>query len=512
MPSTPLKSTERRADRWHEAMGVAQTEIDALAALQPALLRRMAARPSRRSLIRPSPAGATPLNPSGAMPARRQSTNRPIRSISTRIAEQANEALETVREQIKALEEQIRIDPGDYELPGRPDLPEPEIAAEPDGSPLMNSAWSWAEQSPPADRLEGLRWSRRMSALARPNALTFVTACASLAKRVTVIDGVVTRTDDPPWPRIVTFVTVEVDTPDDLLEVLSSAADQTRRRASCAPTRSPTWAGARSTTTPRRGRPACASCRGPGSATTSRRCRPTASTRLQEPERAVAKARRCLPPPHHDATVVWQITASAGKRRDELRLRLWFLLDRPMLGRQVEAWCKPGHRFRLARPVHAPQRGHPALHRRQDRRQQPGPLPAALGPDPRRARPVPVPDSALVLPASHRDGVTWRSPATSTPWRSATARTSIAAAAPPSKRSRRRSRPFVPPVPAPGIRPICAPRRRSRACASSGASRSTGRASCSRTPTSPPLRPTKPASASAAPPGRLVLARPAGSA
>ena len=42
LPSTPLKATERRADKWQEAMGVAQTEIDALAALQPALLRRMA--------------------------------------------------------------------------------------------------------------------------------------------------------------------------------------------------------------------------------------------------------------------------------------------------------------------------------------------------------------------------------------------------------------------------------------------------------------------------------------
>jgi hypothetical protein len=63
---------------------------------------------------------------------------------------------------------------------------------------------------------------------------------------------------------------------------------------------------------------------------------------LCEPERAVARVRRCLPPAHHDTSVVWQITASAGKRRDELRLRLWFLLDKPLLGRQIETWCKPG--------------------------------------------------------------------------------------------------------------------------------------------------------------------------
>ena len=41
LPSRPLKATERRADRWREAMGVAQTEIDALAALRPDLLRRI---------------------------------------------------------------------------------------------------------------------------------------------------------------------------------------------------------------------------------------------------------------------------------------------------------------------------------------------------------------------------------------------------------------------------------------------------------------------------------------
>ena len=53
LPSTPLKATERRADKWQEAMGVAQTEIDALAALQPALLRRMAREAIKPFLIRP---------------------------------------------------------------------------------------------------------------------------------------------------------------------------------------------------------------------------------------------------------------------------------------------------------------------------------------------------------------------------------------------------------------------------------------------------------------------------
>jgi hypothetical protein len=42
LPSTPLKETERRADRWRAVMGRQQTEIDALIALDPGALREIA--------------------------------------------------------------------------------------------------------------------------------------------------------------------------------------------------------------------------------------------------------------------------------------------------------------------------------------------------------------------------------------------------------------------------------------------------------------------------------------
>jgi hypothetical protein len=41
LPSTPLKETEKRADRWRAAFGIEQTEIDALATLRPNDLRRI---------------------------------------------------------------------------------------------------------------------------------------------------------------------------------------------------------------------------------------------------------------------------------------------------------------------------------------------------------------------------------------------------------------------------------------------------------------------------------------
>jgi hypothetical protein len=147
LPSTPLKETERRSDRWQAAMGVAQTEIDALAALRPELLRRMA-----RDAIKPffdQNLEARCLTAQlGWMKACQDAVDAQTdQEHLDAIAEQANAALDAVREQIRQLEEQIRIDPRDYELPARPDLPEPEIAVEPDGSPLVDSAWSWAEQS-----------------------------------------------------------------------------------------------------------------------------------------------------------------------------------------------------------------------------------------------------------------------------------------------------------------------------------------------------------------------------
>ena len=79
LPSTPLKETERRADRWREAFGVEQTEIDALATLQPRVLRDIAERAFDPSSIAAS-SGELPWRKSSgdAKPSRR-SASRSIR-------------------------------------------------------------------------------------------------------------------------------------------------------------------------------------------------------------------------------------------------------------------------------------------------------------------------------------------------------------------------------------------------------------------------------------------------
>jgi hypothetical protein len=174
-----------------------------------------------------------------------------------------------------------------------------------------------------------------------PDALTLVSCGVLLAKSVQVIDGVVTRADDPSWPRQVRFKSVEVRDPWQLVATLESAGDQdpapcvvradpfneTGRRAIYDSDDGPAglramprrWVGYDIEKVPADG-----------------------VDPLNDPVAAVAKARQCLPPEHHDVSVVFQITASAGKRANELRLRLWFFLDRPLLGTQIAAWCKPG--------------------------------------------------------------------------------------------------------------------------------------------------------------------------
>ena len=223
-----------------------------------------------------------------------------------------------------------------------------------------------------------------MAALARPNALTLVAADTSLAKRITVVDGVVTRTDDPPGRHR------RVRDRRGHQPRRSARRAQQRRNgnpAPCVVRADPLTdlGAARSTMTPRRGRPACASCRAPGSATTSRRCRPAASTRCTSPSApsprpaAACRPRTMMPPssgrsPRAPASAATSCACACGS------------CSTARCSAARSSVVQARHRFRLARPGHASQRSHTALHRRHDRRQQPGPLPATLGPDPRRAR------------------------------------------------------------------------------------------------------------------------------
>jgi hypothetical protein len=145
LPSTPLKDTEKRADKWQAAMGVAQTEIDSIAALRPELLRRIA-----RDAI-------GPFYDYGLDRRVERYRGEWLRRASGMIADSfdldrlaeirrdAEVQLDGMREQIRELNDALRIDVDPGDLPPI-ELPEAETGGVASNPPLIDSRWPFAEQ------------------------------------------------------------------------------------------------------------------------------------------------------------------------------------------------------------------------------------------------------------------------------------------------------------------------------------------------------------------------------
>lgn len=145
LPSTPLKDTERRADRWQQSMGVEQTEIDALASLRPDLLRQLA-----RDALEPFYDLTLDGRVSFAQMEWRQQAQAIVdESIDQhhldRLRDQAAARLTELRDEIDAINNALRLDADDFDLP-TPIVPEPEVNGS-NGLPLLDSGWSFAEQT-----------------------------------------------------------------------------------------------------------------------------------------------------------------------------------------------------------------------------------------------------------------------------------------------------------------------------------------------------------------------------
>jgi hypothetical protein len=144
LPSTPLKDTERRADRWQAEMGVQQTEIDALAALRPEILRQMA-----RAAIDPFWDPTLDMRVWEARSAWRREAQAVVdETIDAddldRIQDQARERLDELQAEIDALNDAVRIDPLDFDLP--PIVVPVARRGEAHGNPLVDSRWPFVEQ------------------------------------------------------------------------------------------------------------------------------------------------------------------------------------------------------------------------------------------------------------------------------------------------------------------------------------------------------------------------------
>jgi hypothetical protein len=145
LPSTPLKATEKRAGSWRAAMGVEQTEIDALASLRPDLLRQLA-----HDAIAPFYDYTLDQRVFEAMGRWLDGARAVVDAAADAeelqaVRDDAADQLENMRQQLAELNAALRIDTIDIELPPF-DIPEPDPGGVLPPSPLIDSRWDFAEQ------------------------------------------------------------------------------------------------------------------------------------------------------------------------------------------------------------------------------------------------------------------------------------------------------------------------------------------------------------------------------
>lgn len=145
LPSTPLKDTERRADRWTEAMGVEQTEIDALASLRPELLRQLARGALDSFYDRSLSHRVSQVRQAWLEEAQAAIDEQMDQDQLERIRQEADAKLAELREEIDALNDALRVSADGIRLPAPPEIPAAEVAGS-DGLPLLDSGWSFAHQ------------------------------------------------------------------------------------------------------------------------------------------------------------------------------------------------------------------------------------------------------------------------------------------------------------------------------------------------------------------------------
>jgi hypothetical protein len=138
LPSAPLKETERRADRWRDAFGIDQTEIDALTT------------PARRSILERFIRQAWRVAEAKAewnTAAQEAIAEQIDPEHLEQIRDEASAKLEELRESIERINEQLALAAGDhFELPDI-DVPEPEVELDPDRQALVSFEHDWVRAS-----------------------------------------------------------------------------------------------------------------------------------------------------------------------------------------------------------------------------------------------------------------------------------------------------------------------------------------------------------------------------
>jgi hypothetical protein len=146
LPSSPLKETERRADNWRQAWGVEQTEIDSL--LTPG--RQQILAQLARDAIAPFYDLALGRRVRAARGRWLDEAQEAVDAVADtavlqEIRHQAAQELEAMQERVRRLSDELRIDPGDIELPAF-EIPEAQVSGTGALPPLLDSRWPFADQ------------------------------------------------------------------------------------------------------------------------------------------------------------------------------------------------------------------------------------------------------------------------------------------------------------------------------------------------------------------------------
>jgi hypothetical protein len=133
LPSTPLKPTEARADRWREEHGgLEQTEIDALATLQPDRLRKIIRDAFNRYHDRTLADRAREIRDDWLASAQNALDEAIDEDLIAALHAEAESRLAGIREEIERINDQLRASTENFgvELPGLPTPPEPDLPEE----------------------------------------------------------------------------------------------------------------------------------------------------------------------------------------------------------------------------------------------------------------------------------------------------------------------------------------------------------------------------------------------
>ena len=149
LSSTPLKETEKRGDRWVEAFGVEQTEIDALAALRPHILRQIAEDAIAPFFDRTLAGRCRDARETYQEEAESRLSEMADSSRIEALRDQYSALVETFRPQIEDLQREMEQEIDWFEDLGMgdPAVPQAEVHGEPASPPIFDTDWDWSEAS-----------------------------------------------------------------------------------------------------------------------------------------------------------------------------------------------------------------------------------------------------------------------------------------------------------------------------------------------------------------------------